>query len=177
MAGGDYDGDIAMISFGFQFVKLVKLVTESVSNLRLAEMKLSLVNQLLESAPEFFQYAGAPMRCNEYLSFAAGVCTVNLRGQVSAAAERVILKAIGAPADLSQLDTALQMCLCAHLATVVLKHFTHSQVATLSVKLYSESLKVKKLNKLRSSIFFQRGLKLPKVLKKDVLELANQKLS
>ena len=139
MAGGDYDGDIVMLSFCAELVALGKAIAVHLTAFDLQGMKKAMGNWMGAKTGTPLAVGSAQQRAEQYFKFAREFQVDNIRGKMTALAERAFLRVLlekggkrrqladGAEAD-DSLSRALLLGICSHAATDVPKHKTSAQV-------------------------------------------------
>ena len=190
MASGDYDGDLLMLNFGPELAELAKLIAKALSKWDLGEMQKNLDAEM--GAKTGADLVGeSPRQLAEcYLKFGANFRTENIRGNVTARAERgfrIVLKAEqtkrrrrnmgGDCATDPLMSLAFTLGLCIHASTDVPKHKDAARVWA-TVNRLSLELGVTQKEKRSSTWIGQKMLRLfqTPLRKMAIIELATETL-
>ena len=184
MAGGDYDGDLAMVVFNESLVKLVQVISEAIPSYGLGgELKKKLKEELGEMVPLTFDADdGFSQRARVYHKFGLQMRNLEIRGCMTAQAEKCCLLTLNAPDEIKQNETLrrqyiLRACsfgYCTHFATDCLKQLNAKQVHIVANRLTTECGGLSYKAEARSSVHCSVALRLfpDHVLKKEFLEAA-----
>ena len=127
MAGGDYDGDIAMMVFSPQLIRLVELISMVLPNYGLDDLGVQLRNELGEHMKLPFRDTDYKNRLHEYNVFGHNFNDIQLRGCITAMAEKSTLLALLAPDSVRKHDSEYQSVIMRALSIGVLHSFRNRQ--------------------------------------------------
>jgi hypothetical protein len=189
MAGGDYDGDLVMIVFCYMFVALIRAIAPALAEFNFDQLRSTLETELGATVKtEFFENT-SEQRLKEYLIYGASLRNDQLRGRVTALAERAAMQTlvgdthrIGArriqrgALRQESIARSLSFGFCTHFATDVPKHYTSDQVWVVVDRLVLECGFRKRGD--RSSVACASFLQIfeKKILKRQIIDLATEQL-
>jgi hypothetical protein len=190
MAGGDYDGDLVMIVFCSIFVSLIRAIAPALADFNFEQLRSKLEAELGAPTKSEFRETSSKGRLKEYLSYGESFRNDQLRGRVTALAERAAMHTligdthrIGArrikrgALRQESIVRALSFGMCTHFATDVPKHYTSDQVWVVVDRLLLECGFRKRDD--RSSVVCASFLRLfeTSILKRQVIDLAEEQLT
>ena len=130
MAGGDYDGDLAMLVFCSITLSLYRSIAPAIQGYPLRPIQKATQEELGERVDLYFRPGCARTRLMEYLQFGQKLRNKELRGTTTAFAERVAHQFLQRPDEdrVTRLENAMKAGICTHAATDFPKHFSLEQV-------------------------------------------------
>ena len=136
LAGGDFDGDLNMVSFDKDLVNFLERTQAAVDENPTAPIRKELeADEAWEKVPKTFPAGGD--RCLLYAQYCAKVKTVCLRGRVCAMAERACFLFLREPTAES-LHYFMRFASLAHMAMDAPKKYTVEAVLDFAKKMAEE---------------------------------------
>ena len=140
MAGGDLDGDLNMLWFHAGLVDFLEATERDTGLVDQSSIVEGVKAMMPRHAKTPFEHTGLHI-FSEFMKFAAGACTADVRGRATNLADCAINKVLQSsdPWADGTMSAALNLTALAHLSFDVPKHYTHKQVFETMRKLRLEA--------------------------------------